>query len=73
MTNNAKNNSSNETKNYYINVHYAVREGDDRIVVDQDVPETEEVYRAFKRPLWAEKKAKERKSRCQIFFYLPSP
>lgn len=66
MTNNAKNNSNNETKNYYINVHYAVGEGDDRVVVDEDVPVTEEVYRAFKRPLWAEKKAKERKSRCQI-------
>ena len=64
MTNNGNNN--NETKNYYINIHYAVGEGDDRIVVDEDVPVTEDVYRAFKRPLWAEKKAKERKSRCQI-------
>ena len=62
----SRNENNNEIKSYYINVHYAVGEGDDRVVVDQDVPVTEEVYRAFKRPLWAEKKAKERKSRCQI-------
>lgn len=68
MTNNTPNanNSNSENKNYYINIRYAVGEGNDRIVVDEDVPVTEEVYRAFKRPLWREKKANERKSRCQI-------
>lgn len=68
MTNNTTNanNSNNGPKNYYINIRYAVGEGKDRIVVDEDVPVTEEVYRAFKRPLWREKKASERKSRCMV-------
>lgn len=32
----------------------------------KQVPVTEEVYRAYQRPLWAEKKRKERAIRCQI-------
>lgn len=31
----------------------------------QEVPVTEEVYRAYKRPLWAEHKRKERAKRCR--------
>ncbi len=30
----------------------------------EQIPVTEEVYRAFKRPLWAEHKRKEREKRC---------
>lgn len=32
----------------------------------QQIPVTEEVYRAYKRPLWAEHKRKEREKRCVI-------
>lgn len=32
----------------------------------EQVPVTEEVYRAYKQPLWAEHKRKERSKRCQI-------
>lgn len=32
----------------------------------QQIPVTEEVYRAYKQPLWAEHKRKERASRCVI-------
>jgi len=31
----------------------------------KEIPVTEEVYRAFKRPLWAEHKRKERAKRCR--------
>ncbi|HAS04572.1 MAG TPA: sigma-70 family RNA polymerase sigma factor [Dehalococcoidia bacterium] len=35
------------------------------IAIDgQQIPVTEEVYRAYKRPLWAEHKRKEREKRC---------
>jgi hypothetical protein len=34
-------NSNNQTKNYYINIHYAVDEGEERIVIDEDVLLTE--------------------------------
>lgn len=61
-----KKENNNETRNYYINIHYTVGEGNDHIVIDETVPVTEAVHQAFKRPLWREKKAKERKSRCQI-------
>lgn len=30
----------------------------------QQIPVTEEVYRAYKRPVWAERKRKEREKRC---------
>ena len=32
----------------------------------EQVPVTEEIYRAYKQPLWAEHKRKERSKRCQI-------
>lgn len=32
----------------------------------QEIPVTEEVYRAYKQPLWAEHKRKEREKRCVI-------
>lgn len=32
---------------------------------EQQIPVTEEVYRAYKRPLWVEKKRKEREKRCR--------
>ena len=32
---------------------------------EQQIPVTEEVYRAYKRPAWAEKKRKEREKRCR--------
>lgn len=36
-----------------------------RLKIDgQQIPVTEEVYRAYKQPLWAEHKRKERKKRC---------
>lgn len=31
----------------------------------QQIPVTEEVYRAYKRPLWAERKRQEREKRCR--------
>lgn len=33
---------------------------------DQQIPVTEEVYQAYKRPIWAEHKSKEREKRCII-------
>ena len=62
----SRNKSNNETKNRFINIHYAIGREDDCIVIDEDVSVTEEIYRAYKRPIWAAKKAKERKSRCTI-------
>ena len=62
----SRNKSNNETKNRFINIHYAIGREDDCIVIDEDVSVTEEIYRAYKRPIWAVKKAKERKSRCTI-------
>ena len=44
---------SNETKDYYI------------CIKGEKVPVTEEVYRAYCRPVWAEKKRKEREQRCR--------
>lgn len=35
-------------------------------VDDQQIPVTEEVYRAYKRPAWAEHKREEREKRCLI-------
>lgn len=32
----------------------------------QQIPATEEVYRAYKRPAWAEHKRKEREKRCRV-------
>lgn len=32
---------------------------------EQQIPVTEEVYRAYKRPAWTEKKRKEREKRCR--------
>lgn len=43
-----------EVKNYYL------------IIEGQEVAVTEEVYRAYKRPVWAEHKDNERKKRCRI-------
>lgn len=43
-----------EKKDYYISI-----EG-------QEVPVTEEVYRAYKRPTWAEHKRNDREKRCQV-------
>ena len=57
----SRNKSNNETKNRFINIHYAIGREDDCIVIDEDVSVTEEIYRAYKRPIWAAKKAKERK------------
>lgn len=51
-----------ENKQYYINVYYKVG----GTTINERVPVTEEVYRAYKRPLWAEDKRQERASRCQI-------
>ena len=37
------------------------------IIIDgQQIPVTEEVYRAYKRPAWAQHKCKEREKRCAI-------
>ena len=33
----------------------------------EQVAVTEEVYRAYKRPLWVERKRKERESRCRLW------
>jgi DNA-directed RNA polymerase specialized sigma24 family protein len=35
------------------------------VIGEQQVPVTEEVYRAYKRPAWAERKRKERQKRCR--------
>lgn len=52
MTSN-RNNDNTEVKRY--------------IEIDgQQIPVSEEVYRAYKQPLWAEHKRKERKKRCVI-------
>lgn len=42
-----------EKKEYYVEID------------DQQIPVTEEVYRAYKRPLWAEHKRREREKRCR--------
>ena len=55
-----------KNKKFYIHVRYTVGENKDIVVIDEDVEVTEEVYRAYKRPLWAEDKRKERASRCQV-------
>ncbi|WP_206812128.1 sigma factor-like helix-turn-helix DNA-binding protein [Paradesulfitobacterium ferrireducens] len=34
-------------------------------IAEQQIPVTKEVYRAFKRPAWAERKRKEREKRCR--------
>jgi len=47
-------NSQKETKQYYISID------------GQEVPVSEKVYRAYKRPAWAEQKREERESRCII-------
>ena len=60
------NHDNTENKKYFIHVHYAVGKNKNRVVIDEDVEVTEEVYYAYKRPLWAEDKRKERASRCQI-------
>ena len=52
----SRNKSNNETKNRFINIHYAIGREDDCIVIDEDVSVTEEIYRAYKRPIWAAKK-----------------
>jgi RNA polymerase sigma factor (sigma-70 family) len=51
MTSNHKNSQSDEQR--YIEID------------GQQIPVTEEVYRAYKRPLWAEHKRKERAMRCR--------
>lgn len=43
-----------ETKEYYI------------IIEGQEVPVTDEVYRAYKRPTWAEHKRNDREKLCQV-------
>jgi len=52
MTSSQNNNKSDEQR--YIEID------------GQQVPVTEEVYRAYKRPLWAEHKRKERAKRCRV-------
>lgn len=44
----SRNKSNNETKNRFINIHYAIGREDDCIVIDEDVSVTEEIYRAYK-------------------------
>lgn len=43
-----------ESKEYYV------------IIDGQQVPVTEEVYRAYMRPVWAEQKRQERSKRCRV-------
>ena len=43
-----------ESKEYYITID------------GQQVPVTEEVYRAYMRPMWAEQKRQEREKRCRV-------
>lgn len=47
-------NNQKETKQYYITID------------GQEIPVSEEVYRAYKRPAWAEHKREERGKRCII-------
>lgn len=49
-----KNTGNQETKQYYL------------IIDGQEVTVTEEVYRAYKRPIWAEHKRNNREKLCQV-------
>ncbi|MGR6837021.1 hypothetical protein [Syntrophomonas erecta] len=49
-----QNTVNQETKQYYLTID------------GQEVKVSEEVYRAYKRPIWAEHKRKEREKRCII-------
>lgn len=49
-----KNTGNQETKQYYL------------IIDGQEVTVTEEVYRAYKRPIWAEHKRNDREKLCQV-------
>ncbi|MFK4474185.1 DNA-directed RNA polymerase specialized sigma24 family protein [Paenibacillus sp. RC73] len=52
-----ENQSKPKNSNYY--------EGEWHVFIDgQQIPASEEVYRAYKRPAWAEHKRKEREMRC---------
>lgn len=49
----SKSDNPKSTKEYYLPID------------GQEIPVSEEVYRAYKRPLWAEHKRKEREKRCR--------
>jgi RNA polymerase sigma factor (sigma-70 family) len=49
----SKSDNQKPTKEYYLPID------------GQEIPVSEEVYRAYKRPLWAEHKRKEREKRCR--------
>jgi len=49
-----KNIVNQETKKYYLNID------------GQEVTVTEEIYRAYKRPIWAEHKRNDREKLCQV-------
>ncbi len=53
------NQSQSTNKDYYNGTWHLTIEG-------QQIPVTEEVYRAYKQPLWAEHKRQEREKRCVI-------
>ncbi|KAB2953744.1 sigma-70 family RNA polymerase sigma factor [Heliorestis acidaminivorans] len=47
------NDNQQSTKEYFLTID------------GQEIPVTEEVYRAYKRPVWTERKRKEREKRCR--------
>ena len=60
MSNNANQNQPNEHGIYLENQERFIEINGEQVLV------TEEVYRAYKQPLWAEHKRKEREKRCVI-------
>lgn len=60
------NNDNTRPNSYHIHIHYTVGEGKDTVIIDEEVPVSEEVFRAYVRPIQAEKKRKERASRCSV-------